>query len=553
MQALTEGIENSADISCGSDAAIARRGLASGAAKCRRGGFADGAGGDGGDLRALPPDASGRQGRRRRARQPTASGGLVSRIAALQTAFNRDLTEALKALKEGGGFWWLGGDIVPLRDRACGGAGPRQGGHLLLSPRQRAARAARRGHRLPRRLRAGARRHRHRRRDGRDPQHDQHGDHRHGEVLRGRQLRAGGGARDLSARPQGTAGAGDAARRRRSRASSSSWPRSRACARPSPPLRGRDGERGKPPRRPCSFPLPDPPPQGGRELSGAAAAILSVGIRPCSGALVVLVFALAQGMFWAGIASTFLMALGTALTVAALAALAVGAKDIARRLAPATTDAAVGSCWRWRLSRRSRHRARARALRRDDLRLRRLGKLDRLAVRRALCGVAPGFLQLERGRRAARPASPRAAIRARRARRANRLPGRRRRLPARRATSAPSVSDHSRPGEDAALVQRHRERESPRRPGRGKDGTVDVARDGGDRSERRGVRRSQGRAPRGRCGFRRPRAPPVPRPRARRRRPSRAIAGLRRARRRSHRERRARRGCGRSRRCVRAT
>lgn len=67
--------------------------------------------------------------------------------------------------------------------------------------------------------------------------------------------------------------------------------------------------------------------------SGAAAAVLSVGIRPCSGALVVLVFALAQGMFWAGVASTFLMALGTAITVAALAALAVGAKDIARRLA----------------------------------------------------------------------------------------------------------------------------------------------------------------------------------------------------------------------------
>jgi nickel/cobalt exporter len=69
-----------------------------------------------------------------------------------------------------------------------------------------------------------------------------------------------------------------------------------------------------------------------RGAAGAAAAVLSVGIRPCSGALVVLVFALAQGIFWAGIASTFLMALGTAITVAALAALAVGAKDLARRL-----------------------------------------------------------------------------------------------------------------------------------------------------------------------------------------------------------------------------
>ena len=68
-------------------------------------------------------------------------------------------------------------------------------------------------------------------------------------------------------------------------------------------------------------------------MSGAAAAILSVGIRPCTGALIVLVFALSQGIFWAGVASTFVMALGTAMTVALLAALAVGAKGFAGRLA----------------------------------------------------------------------------------------------------------------------------------------------------------------------------------------------------------------------------
>jgi ABC-type nickel/cobalt efflux system permease component RcnA len=70
-----------------------------------------------------------------------------------------------------------------------------------------------------------------------------------------------------------------------------------------------------------------------RGPKAAAAAVLSVGVRPCSGALIVLVFALAQGIFWAGIASTFLMALGTAVTVAALAAPAVGAKGVAARLA----------------------------------------------------------------------------------------------------------------------------------------------------------------------------------------------------------------------------
>lgn len=62
------------------------------------------------------------------------------------------------------------------------------------------------------------------------------------------------------------------------------------------------------------------------------AAILTVGIRPCSGAILVLVFALAQGLFWAGIAATLLMGLGTAITVAAIAIIAVSAKDIAGRL-----------------------------------------------------------------------------------------------------------------------------------------------------------------------------------------------------------------------------
>jgi nickel/cobalt exporter len=62
------------------------------------------------------------------------------------------------------------------------------------------------------------------------------------------------------------------------------------------------------------------------------AAIFAVGIRPCSGAILVLVFALAQGLFWAGIAATFVMGLGTAITVATIAVLAVSAKDLAQRL-----------------------------------------------------------------------------------------------------------------------------------------------------------------------------------------------------------------------------
>jgi ABC-type nickel/cobalt efflux system permease component RcnA len=64
-------------------------------------------------------------------------------------------------------------------------------------------------------------------------------------------------------------------------------------------------------------------------------AIFAVGLRPCSGAILVLVFALAQGLFWAGIAATFVMGLGTFITVAAIAVLAVSAKGIARRVSGA--------------------------------------------------------------------------------------------------------------------------------------------------------------------------------------------------------------------------
>jgi nickel/cobalt transporter (NicO) family protein len=64
-------------------------------------------------------------------------------------------------------------------------------------------------------------------------------------------------------------------------------------------------------------------------------AILAVGLRPCSGAILVLVFALAQGLFWAGVAATFVMGLGTAITVTAIALIAVSAKDVARRLSEA--------------------------------------------------------------------------------------------------------------------------------------------------------------------------------------------------------------------------
>lgn len=58
----------------------------------------------------------------------------------------------------------------------------------------------------------------------------------------------------------------------------------------------------------------------------------AVGIRPCTGAILVLVFANGLGLYWAGIASTFAMALGTFITVSVIAAIAVYGKKLAARL-----------------------------------------------------------------------------------------------------------------------------------------------------------------------------------------------------------------------------
>ena len=86
---------------------------------------------------------------------------------------------------------------------------------------------------------------------------------------------------------------------------------------------------------------------GAAELTGrhwlrrGLSAIVAVGLRPCSGAIIVLVFALAQGLFWIGVASTFVMGLGTAITVAAIATLAVGARGLAGRLAKAKPGAGM--------------------------------------------------------------------------------------------------------------------------------------------------------------------------------------------------------------------
>lgn len=77
-----------------------------------------------------------------------------------------------------------------------------------------------------------------------------------------------------------------------------------------------------------------PPPSmltGEFSLTRAWSVILAIGLRPCTGALVVLVFAISQGLALAGVAATFAMAVGTGLTVSLLAVLAMVAKDLALR------------------------------------------------------------------------------------------------------------------------------------------------------------------------------------------------------------------------------
>ena len=69
------------------------------------------------------------------------------------------------------------------------------------------------------------------------------------------------------------------------------------------------------------------------DLREAWSAIIAIGLRPCSGALIVLTFALLNGLFLGGFLSVLAMSIGTAITVSILATLAVMAKNTAMRFA----------------------------------------------------------------------------------------------------------------------------------------------------------------------------------------------------------------------------
>lgn len=56
-----------------------------------------------------------------------------------------------------------------------------------------------------------------------------------------------------------------------------------------------------------------------QNLPQTLALVVGAGLRPCTGALLVLVLALSQGLFWAGSLAAYAMGVGTALTVGTLA------------------------------------------------------------------------------------------------------------------------------------------------------------------------------------------------------------------------------------------
>jgi nickel/cobalt exporter len=73
------------------------------------------------------------------------------------------------------------------------------------------------------------------------------------------------------------------------------------------------------------------PPYGG--MGALALAALGAGIRPCTGAIILLVFALSQRLYLLGLVSVFAMAIGTATGTSLFATLAVKAKHWALFLA----------------------------------------------------------------------------------------------------------------------------------------------------------------------------------------------------------------------------
>lgn len=73
--------------------------------------------------------------------------------------------------------------------------------------------------------------------------------------------------------------------------------------------------------------------QGSVSLKTQLLVVVSMGLRPCSGAIMMLLFAKVIGVYGWGVLSAAVMALGTALTISAIGVLVQQARSVAQRLA----------------------------------------------------------------------------------------------------------------------------------------------------------------------------------------------------------------------------
>jgi nickel/cobalt exporter len=82
-----------------------------------------------------------------------------------------------------------------------------------------------------------------------------------------------------------------------------------------------------------------------RDWRSGVAVVAAVGLRPCMGAILVLLFALSYGVFFVGVLATVAMSLGTGITVAVLALLSSGARHAALRLAGSVDGWLLWTYW----------------------------------------------------------------------------------------------------------------------------------------------------------------------------------------------------------------
>jgi len=69
--------------------------------------------------------------------------------------------------------------------------------------------------------------------------------------------------------------------------------------------------------------------QGDWDLPKIISLVLSVGLRPCTGALYILAFALVKGLFWVGAIAVYAMSLGTAITISLMIMAVVSGRQLA--------------------------------------------------------------------------------------------------------------------------------------------------------------------------------------------------------------------------------